>query len=137
MYPIRISTNTSSRPVAETPKLSESVFDTRTLLQSILKDGLPILESALAHKAAGRPGGTTAAAGGAAAGSSAPQNSQIKTCQRMVGVLLADAHRAFVACFHAFYPTGYLKWACLCNLLATMKNSTSGGQGQGGVNCDR
>lgn len=44
----------------------------------------------------------------------------IQACQKMYGILLGDAHRTFVACFHAFYPTGYLKWACLCNLLASI-----------------
>ena len=36
-------------------------------------------------------------------------------------MVMLDAHRSFVSCFHAFYPTGYLKWACLCNLLASME----------------
>ena len=41
----------------------------------------------------------------------------------MAGLILADAHRSFVSCFHAFYPTGYLKWSCLCNLLASMEDN--------------
>ena len=40
-------------------------------------------------------------------------------------MIMQDAHRSFVACFHAFYPTGYLKWACLCNLLASMESSST------------
>ena len=38
-------------------------------------------------------------------------------------MIMLDAHRSFVSCFHAFYPTGYLKWACLCNLLASMESN--------------
>ena len=42
-------------------------------------------------------------------------------------MVMLDAHRSFVSCFHAFYPTGYLKWACLCNLLASMEANPSSG----------
>ena len=35
----------------------------------------------------------------------------------MAELLVNDAHKTFVACFHAFYPTGPLKWVSLCNLL--------------------
>ena len=83
VYPGRIS---ASKPVPETQKLAECVFDVRTLLQQILTDPIP-----------------------AGLGVS---------CQKMVRVVLSDAHRAYVGCFHAFYPTGYLKWACLCNLVS-------------------
>ncbi|XP_074650729.1 E3 ubiquitin-protein ligase MYCBP2-like [Tubulanus polymorphus] len=31
--------------------------------------------------------------------------------------ILEECHETFVACFHAFYPTGSLKWLCLCDLL--------------------
>lgn len=36
---------------------------------------------------------------------------------RMVVSVLDECHKTFVSCFHAFYPTGQLKWACLCDLL--------------------
>ena len=36
---------------------------------------------------------------------------------RMVVVVLDECHKTFVSCFHAFYPTGQLKWSCLCDLL--------------------
>jgi hypothetical protein len=26
-------------------------------------------------------------------------------------------HNTFTACFHSFYPTPALQWACLCDLL--------------------
>jgi hypothetical protein len=47
------------------------------------------------------------------------------SCQKMVRTVLSDAHRAYVACFHAFYPTGYLKWACLCNLVSISRHAVS------------
>ena len=31
--------------------------------------------------------------------------------------VLDTFHQCFVGCFHAFYPTGRLKWLCLCELL--------------------
>ena len=31
--------------------------------------------------------------------------------------ILMECHETFRACFHAFYPTGNLKWLCLCDLL--------------------
>ena len=36
----------------------------------------------------------------------------------MAESLLKDAHLTFVSCFHAFYPTGGLKWVSLCSLLS-------------------
>ena len=35
----------------------------------------------------------------------------------MVNLVLNECHTTFVASFHAFYPTGQLKWSCLCDLL--------------------
>ena len=32
--------------------------------------------------------------------------------------ILEECHHTFVSCFHAFYPTGPLKWMCLCDLLS-------------------
>ena len=32
--------------------------------------------------------------------------------------IMSECHKTFVACFHAFYPTAYLKWTALCDLLA-------------------
>ncbi|KAK6172343.1 hypothetical protein SNE40_016020 [Patella caerulea] len=31
--------------------------------------------------------------------------------------ILNECHKTFSSCFHAFYPTGTLKWWCLCDLL--------------------
>lgn len=101
VYPPRI-VSAQNKPIPETPKMAEAMYECRTLLQMILKDPLPALESAVVRGVA-----------------------QLKICQRLCNAILSDAHKAFVACFHAFYPTGYLKWACLCNLLATMETSTT------------
>jgi E3 ubiquitin-protein ligase MYCBP2 len=100
VYPGRIVPN-QTKPVTETQRLAECIYDVRTLLQQILTDGLSVLQSSKA--------------------TSSYQHH--KTGINMTKVVLNDAHRTFVACFHAFYPTGYLKWACLCNLLASMEDS--------------
>lgn len=34
--------------------------------------------------------------------------------------VLNECHITFRACFHAFYPTGNLKWLCLCDLLGML-----------------
>lgn len=31
-----------------------------------------------------------------------------------------ECNQTFVSCFNAFYPTSYLKWDCLCDLLSQM-----------------
>lgn len=36
----------------------------------------------------------------------------------MTNSILEECHRTFVACYHVFYPTAYLKWVCLCELLS-------------------
>ena len=38
--------------------------------------------------------------------------------------VLDTFHQCFVGCFHAFYPTGRLKWLCLCELL-TLRETVS------------
>ncbi|XP_076446720.1 E3 ubiquitin-protein ligase MYCBP2-like isoform X7 [Babylonia areolata] len=35
--------------------------------------------------------------------------------------ILKECHDTFRSCFHAFYPTGQLKWWCLCDLLLQME----------------
>jgi hypothetical protein len=39
---------------------------------------------------------------------------------KMTTSILEECHETFVSCFHAFYPTAFLKWTCLCDLLAEM-----------------
>ena len=43
----------------------------------------------------------------------------------MTELLVKDAHKTFVSCFHAFYPTGPLKWICLCSLLSQLDGQPS------------
>ena len=45
VYPARILPNQSGKPVPETQKLAECIFDCRTLLQQILTDGLTVLQN--------------------------------------------------------------------------------------------
>ena len=101
VYPSKIVAG-QPRPVPETQKLAEAVLDCKNLFQKMLKD--PLSVSNKRDEEAETP--------------------QAKACQGLARLVLADAHRAFVSCFHAFYPTGYLKWACLCNLLASMEDLT-------------
>ncbi|XP_041356631.1 E3 ubiquitin-protein ligase MYCBP2-like isoform X3 [Gigantopelta aegis] len=35
--------------------------------------------------------------------------------------ILLECHETFKSCFHAFYPTGMLKWWCLCDLLCQIE----------------
>ncbi|KAJ8916891.1 hypothetical protein NQ315_013359 [Exocentrus adspersus] len=100
IYPKHINTRKLSQ--TETVDLSVCVGDTRTLLKQILSDNIP----------------TTL-------------QLQDKTKVRkdinvdMMNEILEDCHNTFVACFHAFYPTVYLKWNCLCNLLEEINKDTS------------
>ena len=107
ILPSRVSSNGTDSyklPVPETPKLAECIYDIRTLLQQILTDSLPILSKQ---------------------NSISNTSKYVKQCQSMADMIWLDAHDTFVACFHAFYPTGYLKWACVCNLMATMEYQLS------------
>ena len=99
VYPVRVAAAgvpAASKPVPENQLIAEAVYDARTLLQTMLKDPLRALNKI--------------------------RSKHLGSGQRMAGLILADAHRSFVSCFHAFYPTGYLKWTCLCNLLASMED---------------
>lgn len=35
----------------------------------------------------------------------------------LLEAVLQECHNTFTACFHSFYPTPALQWACLCDLL--------------------
>ena len=79
----------------------------RSQLVSMLADPLPALASI--RKFGGQPANTKHEA------------------LEMAESLMKDAHLTFVSCFHAFYPTGPLKWVALCSLLANIDER----------NCDR
>lgn len=36
----------------------------------------------------------------------------------MINSIFEECHETFVTCYHAFYPTAYLKWTSLCELLS-------------------
>ncbi|XP_058468268.1 E3 ubiquitin-protein ligase highwire isoform X2 [Malaya genurostris] len=46
-----------------------------------------------------------------------PYQSGNEICSMILDVL-DECHTTFVNCFNAFYPTSFLKWNCICNLLA-------------------
>ncbi|XP_058840925.1 E3 ubiquitin-protein ligase highwire [Topomyia yanbarensis] len=46
-----------------------------------------------------------------------PYQSGNDICSMILDVL-DECHTTFVNCFNAFYPTSFLKWNCICNLLA-------------------
>ncbi|WAQ99892.1 MYCB2-like protein [Mya arenaria] len=48
-----------------------------------------------------------------------------------VNDILSECHLTFRQCFHAFYPTGSLKWLCLCDLLQHLEPSMSNAGGYG------
>lgn len=82
----------------ENVHLAESVGDVRALLKQILSDNVPLTTHG---KKIGR----------------CKMNKLTTPYVALMNGILEECHNTFVACFHAFYPTAYLKWACLCDLL--------------------
>lgn len=82
----------------ENVHLAESIGDVRALLKQILSDNIPVVIQGKRHGKSKVSKGCT-------------------SYINMMNSILEECHRTFVACFHAFYPTSYLKWACLCDLL--------------------
>lgn len=78
----------------ENVHLAESIGDVRLLLKQILSDNIP---SHMHNKKTTSKGKSFA--------------------YNMMNSLLDECHGTFVACYHAFYPTSYLKWTSLCDLL--------------------
>ncbi|XP_064637403.1 E3 ubiquitin-protein ligase MYCBP2-like isoform X3 [Lineus longissimus] len=97
VYPI----GASKKSPQETGKLAEAVGETRMLLRRILSENRPKM---LIRKSTNH-------------GAPLPRYLQLPD------QILEECHRTFVACFHAFYPTGTLKWICLCDLLNFMDPS--------------
>ena len=91
------------KPVAETQRLAECVFEVRGQLVSMLSDPLPVLASVRCQ----------------------PANLRRHQALEMADSLLQDAHLTYVSCFQAFYPTGALKWVCLCSMLSTLEGQGS------------
>lgn len=83
----------------ESVRLAECIGEVRALLRQILSDSLPIT---LKTKGKTRSN----------------KNSNSTSGNKMTNNILDECHKTFVACYHAFYPTAYLKWTCLCELLS-------------------
>ncbi|CAK9797457.1 E3 ubiquitin-protein ligase MYCBP2 [Anthophora quadrimaculata] len=94
IYPNQVGKKTP----AESVRLAECIGEVRALLHQILSDTVR-----LNTKCKGKT--RTSKSPGAI-------NS------KMTNSILDECHRTFVACYHAFYPTAYLKWSCLCELLS-------------------
>lgn len=94
IYPNHISKKVPSENV----QLAESIGDVRALLKQILSDNIPGVFQGK------KPGKLKISKG-------------YMSYITMMNNILEECHRTFVACFHAFYPTSYLKWTCLCDLL--------------------
>ncbi|XP_062904556.1 E3 ubiquitin-protein ligase MYCBP2 isoform X16 [Mobula hypostoma] len=92
IYPISAGAKAA---VEETSKLAECVGKTRSLLRKILSEGVDHCMLKLDNDPHG-------------------YHSQPKT---LLETVLQECHNTFTACFHSFYPTPGLQWACLCDLL--------------------
>ncbi|KAK1123903.1 hypothetical protein K0M31_006933 [Melipona bicolor] len=94
IYPNQVGKKTP----AESVRLAECIGEVRALLHQILSDSVP---SNTKSK-----------------GKTRPTKSPTVGNTKATTTILEECHRAFVACYHAFYPTAYLKWTCLCELLS-------------------
>ncbi|PNI81327.1 MYCBP2 isoform 4 [Pan troglodytes] len=81
--------------VEETSKLAECIGKTRTLLRKILSEGVDHCMVKLDND---------------------PQG-YLSQPLSLLEAVLQECHNTFTACFHSFYPTPALQWACLCDLL--------------------
>nr|XP_033805293.1 E3 ubiquitin-protein ligase MYCBP2 isoform X3 [Geotrypetes seraphini] len=81
--------------VEETSKLAECIGKTRTLLRKILSEGVDHFMVKLDND---------------------PQG-YLSQPLTLLEAVLQECHNTFTACFHSFYPTPALQWACLCDLL--------------------
>ncbi|KAK9703659.1 PHR domain [Popillia japonica] len=99
IYPNHI---TRKNPL-ENVHLAGSVGDVRSLLKQMLSDNLPLL---MQSKKSTRP------------------KPKCELYVKMLNGILDECHNTFVACFHAFYPTTYLKWTCLCDLLTDIDSES-------------
>ncbi|XP_069130438.1 LOW QUALITY PROTEIN: E3 ubiquitin-protein ligase MYCBP2-like [Argopecten irradians] len=86
--------NKLQKGMPESTKLAHCVGDTQDLLRRILAEEV---RPTKVHMYLSEPPG--------------------KVFEGMEEEILLECHRTFRACFHAFYPTGNLKWLCLCDLL--------------------
>ncbi|KAM6095698.1 E3 ubiquitin-protein ligase MYCBP2 isoform 13-T13 [Chlamydotis macqueenii] len=92
IYPISATTKAV---VEETSKLADCIGKTRTLLRKILSEGVDHCMVKLDND---------------------PQG-YLSQPLSLLEAVLQECHNTFTACFHSFYPTPALQWACLCDLL--------------------
>ncbi|KAJ8404609.1 hypothetical protein AAFF_G00334720 [Aldrovandia affinis] len=92
IFPISAS---SKAVVDESSKLAECVGKTRSLLKKILSEGMDNCLTKLDND---------------------PQG-YLSQPLTLLEAVLQECHNTFTACFHSFYPTPALQWACLCDLL--------------------
>ncbi|XP_032681446.1 E3 ubiquitin-protein ligase MYCBP2 isoform X15 [Odontomachus brunneus] len=83
----------------ESVRLAECIGEVRSLLRQILSDSLPFN---LKNKGKTRSNKSSSGILG----------------NKMASTILDECHKTFVSCYHAFYPTAYLKWTSLCELLS-------------------
>ncbi|KAF6200669.1 hypothetical protein GE061_005112 [Apolygus lucorum] len=103
IYPNQI---TGKKQIPESVLLAECIGDIRALLKQILAD--------TSTRCDPRPAGIIA----------------VGSNKRLVEQIMSECHETFVACFHAFYPTAYLKWTALCDLLACINKKNNKGVDQ-------
>ncbi|KAK0177732.1 hypothetical protein PV328_001750 [Microctonus aethiopoides] len=89
---------TGKKTPQEAVLLAECIGDVRALLRQILSDSIP---GTMKFKGKTKSGKVDRVTG-----------------NKMIGLILDECHKTFVACYHAFYPTAYLKWTSLCELLS-------------------
>ncbi|XP_023654220.2 E3 ubiquitin-protein ligase MYCBP2 isoform X4 [Paramormyrops kingsleyae] len=92
IYPVSASTKAV---VEESSRLAECVGKTRGLLKKILSEGVDGRLTQLDND---------------------PQG-YLSQPLALLEAVLQECHNTFTVCFHAFYPTPALQWACLCDLL--------------------
>ncbi|MGH0123887.1 UNVERIFIED_CONTAM: hypothetical protein FKN15_067692 [Acipenser sinensis] len=92
IYPVSASTKSA---VDESSKLADCVGKTRSLLRKILSEGVDNCMIKLDNDPEG----------------------YLSQPLILLEAVLQECHHTFTACFHSFYPTPALQWACLCDLL--------------------
>ncbi|XP_026529252.1 E3 ubiquitin-protein ligase MYCBP2 isoform X6 [Notechis scutatus] len=92
IYPVSA---TSKAVVEESSRLADCIGKTRTLLRKILSEGVDHCMIKLDND---------------------PQGYLTQPLS-LLEAALQECHNTFTACFHSFYPTPALQWACLCDLL--------------------
>ena len=91
--------NTKKKNPQESTELAECIGDARDLLRRILAEDLQTQKLR----------------------ASLTEHQSMRRYRQMREAVLHECHATFRTCFHAFYPTGHLKWWCLCDLLCQME----------------